>query len=156
MNDATQAEPKRGIVSIVILLGLVLSVTVQLVTGFILMAHFSQTLLSVHILVGALAIVFVADEWLWLLAAPAGRRRLAGFFASGSGMNEWSEAAFLVAVTATVVVGALLAPTFHGGSHLPFGALLATHRALAITVAVLYIIHSALAMRRGKSKSGSA
>jgi hypothetical protein len=153
MNDATDTKPKRGLFSIVILLGLVLAVTVQLVTGFILMAHVNRALLSTHIFVGALAIILTADEWVWLLATRAGRYRLSGFFAPGSGIAEWSEAAFLLAVTVTVVIGALLAASLHGGVHLPFGALLATHRALAIAVAVLYLLHSALAMRRrGKTK----
>lgn len=156
MNEAIDAKPKRGLFSIFILLGLVLAVTVQLVTGFVLMAHVNRALLSAHIFVGALAIILTAAEWAWLLATRSGRYRLSGFFAPGSGIAEWSEAAFLFAVTATVVIGALLAASLHGGMRLPFGALIATHRVLAIAVAVLYLLHSALAMRRGKREPGSA
>ena len=153
MSDATPARPQRGFLSIIILLGLVLAVTAQLVTGFALMAHLNHALLATHIFVGALAIILTAAEWAWLLATRSGRYRLSGFFAAGSGIAEWSEAAFLFAVTATVVVGALLAASLHGGPRLPWGALLATHRALAVAVAVLYLLHSALAMRRrGKER----
>ncbi len=155
MNNDVATKPKRGLFSILILLGLVLTVTVQLITGFALMAHVNRALLSTHIFVGALALVLAAAEWVWLLATRSGRYRLSGFFAPGSGIAEWSEAAFLLAVTATVVIGALLAASLHGGSRLSFGALLTTHRALAIAVAVLYILHSALAMRR-RSKEKQA
>ncbi len=151
MNNEVSAKPKRGLFSTLILLGLVLTVTVQLVTGFALMAHVNRALLSTHIFAGALAIILTADEWIWLLATRSGRYRLSGFFAPGSGIAEWSEAAFLLAVTATVVIGALLAASLHGGPRLPFGALLTTHRALAIAVAILYLLHSALAMRRRSS-----
>lgn len=155
MIDATDAAPKRGLLSILILLGLVLAVTVQLVTGFVLMGHVNRALISTHIFVGALAIILTAAEWFWLLATRSGRYRLSGFFAPGSGIAEWSEAAFLFAVSATVVIGALLAASLHGGPRLSFGALLTTHRVLAIVVAVLYILHSALAMRR-RSKEKQA
>lgn len=137
-----------------VLLALVLAVTAQLVTGFWLAAQPGRVLLMVHVGVGNLAILLVIAEWAWLLAAPAGRAKLAGFFGRGTGLAEWSEGLFLIAVTLTVIAGALLAAIMRLGAHLPFGPLLETHRALAVIVAALYLLHSAYAMRR-KSDTAS-
>lgn len=147
MNDDMSA--RRGTLSLLVLLGLVLAVTLQLVTGFLLEANAGIALLSVHIAGGVAATVLLAAEWLWLLTTHAGRTRLAGFVAAGSGVADWSDGAFLLIVTATVVLGLLLAAAVHGGpSVLPFGALLRAHRVLAIVVAALYLLHGATAMYR--------
>ncbi len=142
--------PKRGIFSILVLLTLVLTVTAQLVTGFMLAARPGTTLLAIHIVVGLAALVLVIVEWIWLMATRPGRHRLQGFFGSGTGPSDWSEGAFLVAVTFTVLAGALLAAIMRLGASLPFAPLLTLHRALAVAVAALYLLHSGFAMRRNK------
>ena len=145
--------PRRGMFSILVLLALVLAVTAQLVTGFWLAAHPARVLLAVHIGVGFVAILFTAAEWAWLLATRVGRAKLIGFFGRGTGLAQWSEGFFLIAVTLTVIAGALLAATMRLGANLPYALLLGSHRALAIAVAVLYLVHSGFAMRRGKRRS---
>jgi hypothetical protein len=153
MNQAPQSitatvTPTRSLFSVGLLLVLVLAITAQLVTGFALMAQPGTALLVAHLIGGVVALVLTVAEWTWLGATRAGQYRLAGSIAANSGMAEWSEAAFLIIATITVLFGALLAAIMYLDLHLPFGALLATHRALAITVAVLYLAHSALALRR--------
>lgn len=149
-QSTATATARRGIFSILVLLALVLAVTAQLVTGFWLAAQPGGVLLMVHVGVGVLAILLVIAEWAWLLAAPAGRVKLAGFFGRGTGLAQWSEGLFLIAVTLTVIAGALVAAVMRLGANLPFGPLLASHRALAVIVAALYLLHSAYAMRRNK------
>jgi hypothetical protein len=144
----TPVSPPRGLASVFMLLGLVLAVTAQLVTGFVMMAHFNAAWLMAHIAGGIAAIVLTLAEWAWLALAPAGRFKLRGFFARGSGPKEWSEGLFLIVATVTVVFGALLAAIMYWGTALPFATLLTTHQALAIAVAVIYLAHSALSMRR--------
>lgn len=141
---------RRGTWSVLILLGLVLAVTLQLVTGFTLQTRGGGgALLTVHIAGGIAATLLLGAEWLWLLATRAGRARLAGFAAPGSGPAEWSDGGFLLVVTATVVLGLLLACAVRGGpALLPFAAMLAAHRALAVAVAVLYLLHGAATMFR--------
>ena len=143
--------PKRGIFSILVLLALVLTVTIQLVTGFMLVAGPGIVLLAIHTGIGLAALVLVIAEWIWLMATRPGRHRLQGFFGSGTGPSDWSEGAFLVAVTLTVLAGALLAAIMRLGASLPFAPLLTLHRALAVAVAVLYLPHSGFAMRRNKA-----
>lgn len=152
MNHATQSPPTRGATSLIVLLLLVLAITAQLVTGFTLMARPNGALLAAHIAGGIAAVVLTLAEWLWLTATHTGRRRLAGFLSAGSGPAEWSEAAFLIVATVTVVFGALLAAVMYLGLQLPFGTLFGTHRALAIAVAVIYLAHTALSMRRARRR----
>lgn len=152
-ESSAAAIPKRGIASVAILLALVLAVTTQLVTGFLLMAHTGASLLAAHLAGGVLALVLIVAEWAWLAATRAGRHRLAGFVGTGSGPAEWSEAAFLVVVTFTVALGTLLAAALRLGLAIPFGAMLDAHRALAALVVALYFGHSALAMRRASRRS---
>lgn len=140
----------RSRLSIIVLLGLVLSVTAQLVTGFVMMANPGPALLSAHVLGGVAAVGLTFAEWIWLLVTRPGRYRLCTFLAPDSGLSEWSEAGFLAVVTATVVLGVLLAATMHGGIGLPFETLLDVHRGLAVAVAIMYLLHSILAMRRRK------
>lgn len=142
----------RSKLSIAVLLGLVLTVTAQLVTGFILMAHPGRALLVTHIAIGFAALVLTAIEWIWLAATRAGRHRLTGFFGKGSGPGEWIEALFLIAVSLTVLAGILLATAMRFGLHLPFTHLLELHRAFAFAVLLLYAAHSVLAMRRRRPK----
>lgn len=150
-SDAVgRTAPKRGIFSVLVLLALVLAVTAQLVTGFWLAAQPGRALIAVHIGVGIIAILLTVAEWTWLLATRLGRAKLAGFFGRGAGAGEWSEGLFLLAVTATVIAGALLAAIMRLGAAVPFAPVLESHRALAVAVAVLYLLHSALAMRRKK------
>lgn len=149
-QTAPRDSARRRLFSILVLLALVLAVTAQLITGFWLAAQPGSVLIAVHIGVGIVAILLTAAEWAWLLATRMGRTKLAGFFGRGTGPGEWSEGLFLVAVTLTVIAGALLAAIMRLGANLPFGFLLESHRALAVTVAILYFIHSALAMRRRK------
>jgi hypothetical protein len=134
------------------LLALVLAITAQLVTGFAMMAHFNGALLVAHVIGGLAAIALAFAEWAWLCASRTGRYRLRALFGAGSGPGEWSEAAFLVVASVTVVFGALLAAAIYLGAHLPFARLLATHQGLAIAVAALYLIHSALSMRRANRR----
>lgn len=145
---AHHPPPPRGIASVLMLLGLVLAVTAQLVTGFVMMAHFNAGWLTAHIAGGIAAIVLTLAEWAWLVLAPAGRFKLRGFFARESTAKEWSEGLFLIVATITVVFGALLAAVMYWGAALPFVTLLATHQALAIAVAVIYLAHSALSTLR--------
>lgn len=146
--DEYRSDPQRGPASIAVLLGLVLAVTAQLVTGFFLMARPGAALLVSHIVIGLVTLVLVVAEWSWLAVTRAGRRRLAGFVGAKSGPAEWSDALFLIAVSLTVVAGLLLAAALRLGLPLPFDSLLETHRALASAVLLLYVTHSILALRR--------
>src|SRR5690625_6659774 len=92
----TPASPPRGIASVLMLLGLVLAVTTQLVTGFVMMAHFNAAWLTAHIAGGIVTIVLILAEWAWLALAPAGRYKLRGLFARSSGPKEWSEGLLLI------------------------------------------------------------
>lgn len=152
MEHTTPSPPARSAASLIVLLLLVLAITAQLVTGFTLMAHPNGALLCAHITGGIAAIVLTLAEWLWLLAAPAGRHRLRGFVAAGSSPAEWSEAAFLIVATITVVFGALLAAVMYLGLPLPFATLFGIHRALAVAVAVLYLAHTAQSMRHARRR----
>lgn len=138
------------------LLALVLAVTAQLVTGFVWMIRPSPALLVAHIVGGTVALVLTVTEWTWLGTTRAGRHRLAAFVAADSGLTEWSEAAFLVVVSFTVIFGALLAAIMDLDLHLNFDALLNIHRALAFVVAVLYLIHTILSMRRARRRQTAA
>ncbi|MGH8272678.1 MAG: hypothetical protein ACRES9_00245 [Gammaproteobacteria bacterium] len=145
----------RGVLSVAMLLALVLAITAQLVTGFAMMAHFNWALLVAHVIGGLAAIVLTLAEWTWLAATRAGRHRLRGFVSVGGGPVAWSEAAFLVLATVTVVFGALLSAALYLGASLPFASLLDTHRALAIAVAALYLLHSTLSTVRARRRSGA-
>lgn len=145
-------HPARSLLSIGILLVLVFAVTAQLITGFFLMTQPSPALLVAHIIGGIVALVFTVAEWIWLGATPAGRHRLTSFVAAGSGLAEWSEAVFLVAVSFTVLLGILLAAIMNLGLPLNFVAMLKIHRALAFVVAALYLIHTPLSMYRTRRR----
>ena len=144
-------NPPRRTLSLPILLALVLAVTAQLVTGAWLWIAPGAVLLRVHIGVGAAAAVLVALEWAWLVSTPGGRLRLAGFFGRGTGPAGPIDGAFLVVVTAAVVLGLLLAGALRAGLALPFSALLWAHRALAIAAALLYLLHAARGPRRRRT-----
>ena len=144
---------KRGAFSIVILLGLVIAVSTQLVTGLTMMVHPGNTILTIHVFVGVLTIALTAAEWMWLAFTPAGHYRLLNYFSHDSSIVEWSESAFLIVVTATVVLGGLLALSLYGESWADFGTLLSVHRALAIAVLVLYIPHSVLAIMQRNNQN---
>ncbi len=146
-------RPARGAFSVAILLALVSAITAQLVTGFAMMVHFNTALLAAHLVGGLAAILLTIAEWTWLVATRAGRHRLHDFISAGGGPKAWSEAAFLVVATVTVVLGALLAAALYLGAHLPFGGLFQTHRALAIAVAALYLVHSVLSSLRARRHS---
>lgn len=152
MKHATQSPLSRGALSLIVLLLLVLAITAQLVTGFTLMARPNGALLTAHIAGGIAAIVLTLAEWLWLTATHAGRHRLAGFFTAGSSPAEWSEGAFLIVATITVLFGALLAAVMDLGLRLPFDTLFEFHRALAIAVAILYLAHTGLSMHRARRR----
>jgi len=152
MDHATRPAPARSVFSLLVLLVLVLAITAQLVTGFLLVFHPGTTLVKIHVAGGVAALVFTVAEWLWLCTTRTGRYRLKGFVGAGSGPAEWSEAAFLLVATVTVALGALLAAMMHGHLGSSFEPVLEAHRALAIAVAVLYVIHSALSMRRSRSR----
>lgn len=147
-SSAAHQPPPRSIGSVVLLLALVLAITAQLVTGFWMAASFASSLLHAHIGVGVLAVVLTLAEWVWLLCARAGRYRLGRFFSPASGPVRWSEGAFFIVASITVLLGAAVAATLHGHTPLPFATLLAVHRALAGVTALLYLLHSALAVRR--------
>lgn len=152
-STADKTFPARSTFSKLVLIGLVLMVTVQLLTGFALMFHSGAPLLAAHITSGLALLLLVALEWVWLCATRPGRCRLGGFISAGSGLAEWSEAAFLIVITFTAIFGALLAAIMKLGLHLPFGLLLETHRALASIVLILYLAHSVFAMRHGRSRT---
>lgn len=155
MDHATRSPPARSVFSLAVLLLLVLAVTAQLITGFLLAFRPGTTLLAVHIAGGVAALVFTVAEWSWLCATRAGRYRLGKFVAADSGPAEWSEAAFLLVATATVALGALLAAMMHARTGFPFGPIFAAHRTLAVAVAVLYVAHSLLSMHRSRSRRGT-
>ncbi|MGH8427618.1 MAG: hypothetical protein ACRES7_06520 [Gammaproteobacteria bacterium] len=140
----------RGLFSVLVLLALVLAITTQLITGFTLMVRPNGALLAAHIAGGIAAVVLTLAEWLWLTATRAGRDRLAGFLVTDSGPAEWSEAAFLLVATVTVLFGALLAAVMYLGLRMPFSVLFGIHRALAIAVAILYLVHTALSLHRAR------
>lgn len=144
--------PPRSALSIIVLLLLVLAITAQLITGFSLWAQPGHGLLAAHVGGGVAAILLTGIEWGWLVGSVAGRHRLHGFSAPGSGMAEWSEAAFLLLATITVIFGALLATVLYLQLPLPFAALLGIHRTLAVMVAVLYLVHSGFAVRRARRR----
>lgn len=152
MNHATQPVPARGAFSLLVLLVLVLAVTAQLVTGFLLAFRPGTALLAAHVTGGVVAVAATIAEWAWLCATRAGRYRLKSFVAADGGPAQWSEAAFLAVATVTVALGALLATMMHVRLGVPFGAVLEAHRALAVVVAVLYVAHSLLSMRRPRRR----
>jgi len=156
MNRATQPAPARGAFSLLVLLVLVLAVTAQLITGFLLAFRPGTALLTAHVAGGVVAIVATIAEWAWLCATRAGRYRLKSFVAAGSGPAQWSEAAFLLVATTTVALGALLAGMLHAHLGVPFGPVLEAHRALAVAVAVLYVVHSLLSMGRSRNRRARA
>lgn len=139
--------PARGRASLVVLLGLALAVTLQLVTGFALAARPGGTLLRVHVAGGFAATGLVLLEWAWLAGTAAGRARLAGFVAAGAGLARRSEGLFLVAVSVTVALGLALAAGLAGARGVAFAPLLAVHRAFAAIVAALYLLHAGAAAR---------
>ena len=156
MNDATGSPPARSLFSLLVLLVLVLAVTAQLITGFLLVFRPGTTLLAVHVTGGVIALVFTLAEWSWLCATHAGRYRLKKFLARGSGPADWSEGAFLLVATFTVAVGVLLAVMMHVPTALSFVPVLTTHRVLAIAVAALYVVHSLLSMSRSRRRRSGA
>ncbi|MHB8249218.1 MAG: hypothetical protein ACYDCX_10100 [Acidithiobacillus sp.] len=155
---------RRSAWSLAILLGLVITVTLQIFTG-IAMAAGWISLLPFHVEDGMAAALFILLEWLWLAGTRPGRgtlrhlfpmasqrwhaagRQLQGIFLGRPiptpALNTIVEGAFLLFATMAVLLGLLLVFTA-----LPsrFPLLLAGHRALASLLALLWIIHLLLAL----------
>lgn len=152
--------PTRSVISVVILLVMVLSVTAQLITGLYMTSTGNKSigLIHAHAGVGVLALAVTFAEWVWLSVSRSGRYRLRSFVSSSAGPIEWSEGAFLVVATFTILLGAVLASGIYLGvsiapevRHGVFKA----HQGLAQLVAVVYVIHSALAMMRARKRSAA-
>lgn len=152
--------PTRSVLSVVILLVMVLSVTAQLITGLYMTSTGDKSigLIHAHVGVGVLAFVVTLAEWVWLGISRAGRFRLRSFVSSSAGPIEWSEGAFLVLATITIFLGVILASGMYLGVVLSPEArriAFSAHQGLAQLVAVVYVLHSALAMVRAKKRSAA-
>lgn len=152
--------PSRSVVSVVILLVMVLSVTAQLITGLYMTSTGNKPigLIHAHAGVGLLALIVTIAEWVWLLSSASGRYRLRAFVSPAAGPIEWSEGAFLALATLTIFLGATLASSMYLGIALtPSSRLIIfkAHQGLAQLVAVVYVVHSALAMVRARKRAAS-
>ena len=153
-----------------ILLGVVLTVTMQILSGFLLSAGM-HWIFSFHVADGLAAGVLIMGEWGWLLATPQGHKVMArmflfstetrhqlgrqirgeiGFSASfREGLDAPVQGLFLIFASITVVIGILLWQR-HGG-YLPW------HRVLAVILLVLWLLHLTFSIhdhwrRRGPDK----
>ncbi len=155
MTAMEAVSPRRPHLTLLVLLGMVLTVTLQLVSGLML-ALGQYWVLPWHIVDGQVTAGFLLAEWAWLLFSPSGRthfRRI--FLLSASyrrnllehlrgkggtplreGLNGALEGVFMLAASAAVAFGLAL---WQGCA-----ACLDWHRALAVTLAVLWIAHSLL------------
>lgn len=135
------------------LLGLVLTVTVQLVTGLLLFLG-QGGVFAWHIADGLACAAFVSAEWAWLLASRSGRfharrifllsphhRRLAlaqlrghGDAPLREGLNAALEGVFMLAASAAVGCGLAL---WRGHADC-----FDWHRLLALVLAALWVAHS--------------
>jgi len=154
MTTSQPPDTRRSALSLAVLLALVLAVTAQLLTGFWLWRSPGATLLTVHVAAGLATTVLLVAEWTWLLATEAGRARLRSYVAPGAGAAGWIDALFLLAVTATVVLGLLLAGILRLGLDLSLLPLLAAHRGLAAAVLVLYAVHAITAAGTRRRRAG--
>jgi hypothetical protein len=139
------------------LLGMVLTVTFQLISGFAFAMGVTAAL-SWHIAEGLAGSLFLLGEWTWLLGTKLGRVHLRRIFLltetyrdsirrqlQGSddaplrdGLNAALEGWFLVAATVTVIFGIAL---WRG-----CGICLMGHRILAWILALLWLVHLALSV----------
>lgn len=152
--------PTRSIISVIILLVMVLSVTLQLITGLYMTSTGNKPigLIHTHAGVGLIALVATIAEWIWLISTPSGRYRMRAFVSPTAGPIEWSEGAFLAVATVTIFLGATLASSMYLGIVLEADSriiLFKAHQGLAQLVAVVYVVHSALAMIRGRKRSAA-
>jgi hypothetical protein len=163
---------RRSAWSLAILLGVVVTVTLQIFSG-IAMGLGWMSLLPFHIEDGMAAALFILLEWLWLAGTRPGRHAIGHLFpmvgqrwrAAGRqcrdiflnrptpALNTIVEGAFLLIATLAVLLGLLLAFTA-----LParFPLLLAGHRALAGLLALLWIIHLLLALHAALGRHAAA
>ena len=165
-------DERRPTWAIFLLLGVVLTVTLQLASGLLLALGWIW-LLPFHIIDGQVAALFLAGEWSWLLGSGAGRRSAARIFLlsaatrrrvarqwsnlgrnwgrDGTPLREGLDAAvagiFLLLASVTVILGILL---WRGA-----GDLLPWHRTLAAFLLLLWVLHLAFSIidhwpRRGR------
>ena len=167
-SSAVARDERRPTWALFLLLGVVLTVTLQLVSGLLLALGWIW-LLPFHIIDGLVAALFLAGEWSWLLGYGAGRRSAARIFLfsattrrrvarqwrnlgrDGTPLREGLDAAvagiFLLLASVTVILGILL---WRGA-----GDLLPWHRSLAAFLLLLWVLHLAFSIidhwpRRGR------
>ncbi|MHB1280801.1 MAG: hypothetical protein ACYCYL_06150 [Acidithiobacillus sp.] len=137
-----------------VLLGSVLTVTLQLISGFLL-AMGDTSIYAFHIADGLTAACFLAGEWVWLLSSTPGRQTAARIFllsvesrhqlhrqlnresgaskALRDGLDAPVEGLFLIFASITACIGILLWQN-HGG-------LLPWHRTIAEILLFLWLLH---------------
>ena len=152
-------DERRPTWALFLLLGVVLTVTLQLASGLLLALGWIW-LLPFHIIDGLVAALFLAGEWSWLLGSGAGRRSAARIFLlsattrrraarqwrnfgrDGTPLREGLDAAvagiFLLLASVTVILGTLL---WRGA-----GDLLPWHRTLAAILLLLWVLHLAFSI----------
>ncbi|WP_414041186.1 hypothetical protein ACJU26_03640 [Acidithiobacillus sp. M4-SHS-6] len=158
----TGTKPRRRhILFLIVLLGVVVTVTLQIVSG-LAMAFGFLSLYPFHVADGFAAATFLAGEWVWLLGTPAGRIAIARLFPITTaarrlviehltdlehgripeglrfGLGALVEGLFLAFATVTVGVGLLLVT-----SSSSVIILLTLHRSLAFGLTVLWCLHTA-------------
>ena len=146
--------------ALIILLGMVLTVTLQLLSGF-LFAMGDNSIYRFHVVDGFAAACFIGGEWIWLLGSTRGRQiatrifmcsresrhqlyqqllcKSAGVAKMRDGLDAILEGLFLIFASITVVFGFLL---WRG-----HGELLPWHRGLAVVLLCLWIFHLMFSIR---------
>ncbi|MHB1175136.1 MAG: hypothetical protein ACYCZJ_08440 [Sulfuriferula sp.] len=152
-GNKNMAAKRRSWLALAILLGTVLTVTAQIASG-LLMAWANMHLRAFHVVNGLAAAMFLAGEWLWLLFSPSGRVAAQRIFLLSAqsrhafgrqvraplqqgplreGLGALVEGIFLALASLVVLFGFLI---WQG-----LGGLLPWHRALALLLALLWLIH---------------
>lgn len=152
-----EIPPPRSRASIIMLIGMVVTISLQLITGFYMMGAKIHTggWVHLHVTVGVLAIIFIIWEWFWLLTDEAGKHRLKTFFGKGTTAAEVTEGLFIIVATITIAFGAFLA----AGAYLGVGFVqdkqlmfFKGHQGMAQLVLVLYVVHLIFTMIRSKKR----
>lgn len=140
--EGVVSETERGRFSLAVLMVLVLSVTAQLITGSLLLSHYSSVLLSIHVVGGLAAFVALLFEWSWLIASEHGRRVAMKMFGAHCTWSQRIDGLFLIMVSLVVLLGLWLAAILHFGiGDALFGVVLRIHQAMAGFVACLWVLH---------------
>lgn len=133
---------KRDRFSATVLMILVSSVTLQLITGWLLLNDYSEELLLIHIAGGLIAFVSVVLEWWWLSTTRHGREVMANMFRRHASWINRINGLFLIATSLTLVAGLWLGATLRFGfddSLLP--EVLKLHQVLGGATAVFWALH---------------